>query len=695
MTCSICLNIYTDPVTLSCGHNFCRECIDHVLDIQERSREYHCPECRLRFDKRPDLHRNNVLCKLAEEFQSTQQTMDPEHGRIMVTRARKKGTCSVHGLAMEYYCIKDAVGICKVCKMEGHRGHRLMKLDEGSRAENKLREDLQVLKQKAYMSEQGMEILKEHLDKLRQTASDDDERVEDLFIEIKTELEKVKKTVQTRIINQKHRNLSSVKHLILRMEEKREHQLREIRKMKALYENADPFTIFESSVQGDLQRITERWDDKEDVERIEKQLRDLSSPYTSDRYIPQLLDEAFYTIRRAMKNFTEYSPPSLHLKGTEAEIVTPNKIKYGNVYRVNMKHAGLFHCSETGIRFQVKRPMTIEYEIMSWSYYMTETLNNGYQMISPLFNIQPNMPSQVSAVYLPHCLSSKDIDTYKPYIKIVHFKNGKMTLEPPTRIEPSYIVLKNPTFCFFGALLEKFWAFITRPIAFNGIVLIYGKADRDYCLRLYTMIDNQPDIKKIIDMGIGTEFHWIDKAPQVESVYTERHYVIEGLREAVIEPEVLSFRFTCPSKVFPYTEITMKELSDSIVLCIAEKDSREIIWRRQLKKEQLERLRGIRPVKPPHHPPSDAKLFIQKNNEDLCTRLGLLEPILLSLRQRGIINEYEEEEITLQPRRIQKNDRLLNMINSKGAEEEFFEILQENDPYLVEDLNISMERMTL
>lgn len=35
-TCSICLDYFTDPVMTTCGHNFCRECIQ--LDLGEGQR---------------------------------------------------------------------------------------------------------------------------------------------------------------------------------------------------------------------------------------------------------------------------------------------------------------------------------------------------------------------------------------------------------------------------------------------------------------------------------------------------------------------------------------------------------------------------------------------------------------------------------------------------------------------------------
>ncbi|KAG8543443.1 hypothetical protein GDO81_024630 [Engystomops pustulosus] len=72
LECSICLSLYTDPVTLRCGHNFCRVCIDQVLTTQDGSGGYSCPECREEFQGRPGLQRNVTLCNIVENFLSFQ-----------------------------------------------------------------------------------------------------------------------------------------------------------------------------------------------------------------------------------------------------------------------------------------------------------------------------------------------------------------------------------------------------------------------------------------------------------------------------------------------------------------------------------------------------------------------------------------------------------------------------------------------
>lgn len=63
--CSICLDVFTDPVSIPCGHNFCQGCI---LGYWKTSPLYQCPMCKKSFYKRPDISINTVLKEIAEQF---------------------------------------------------------------------------------------------------------------------------------------------------------------------------------------------------------------------------------------------------------------------------------------------------------------------------------------------------------------------------------------------------------------------------------------------------------------------------------------------------------------------------------------------------------------------------------------------------------------------------------------------------
>lgn len=63
--CSICLDVFTNPVSIPCGHNFCQSCI---LGYWKTSPLHQCPMCKKSFQKRPDISVNTVLREIAEQF---------------------------------------------------------------------------------------------------------------------------------------------------------------------------------------------------------------------------------------------------------------------------------------------------------------------------------------------------------------------------------------------------------------------------------------------------------------------------------------------------------------------------------------------------------------------------------------------------------------------------------------------------
>ncbi|XP_056373888.1 E3 ubiquitin/ISG15 ligase TRIM25-like [Hyla sarda] len=217
LDCSICLNIYTNPVTLRCGHNFCRDCIDQVLNTQNRAGVYSCPICKEQFKKRPALKRNITLCNEVENFRSTQPHQEEITG-IYCTycvdspvpavrsclmceaslcdkhlKVHSKGQdhvltdprtslenrkCLIHKKILEYYCTEDSTCICVYCAAEKHRRHRVEKLDEASEEKKKLRNVLQNLitkrerrlrKESRVWRNAGEKLKKKHLEKRRES----------------------------------------------------------------------------------------------------------------------------------------------------------------------------------------------------------------------------------------------------------------------------------------------------------------------------------------------------------------------------------------------------------------------------------------------------------------------------------------------------------------------------------------------
>ncbi|XP_018423260.1 PREDICTED: E3 ubiquitin/ISG15 ligase TRIM25-like [Nanorana parkeri] len=312
LECSVCLNIYTNPVTLRCGHNFCRDCIGRVLDTQEGSGRYSCPECRDKFQKRPALQRNRKLRNIVENFLSAQpdkkesgifctqcihapvpavkscllceaslcdnhlrvHSKSPEHVLCDLTTSLENRKCSVHKELLKYFCTEDSACICVSCVlMGGHIGHKMESLDEASeKKKKKLRNVLQNLMTEREETEKRVQSLEEHRRKVQGKAAGETERVTALLRDLRRRLEDLEKRVLSVISGQADRISLYVSDMIRELEIKKDELSWKMCHIEELCNMTDPLTVLQESDTGDL-CDTEDGDD-EDRERHDRLLHD-------------------------------------------------------------------------------------------------------------------------------------------------------------------------------------------------------------------------------------------------------------------------------------------------------------------------------------------------------------------------------------------------------------------------------------
>ncbi|OCT93535.1 hypothetical protein XELAEV_18011213mg [Xenopus laevis] len=241
LTCSICRDIYTDPVILPCGHNYCLICIEKTWDWQESIEEDpSCPECRRTYRRKPELQRNLTLRNIAEQFLSTH----PEQDGTGTSWNRK---CSSHHKYLEYYCCEDGVCVCVSCCLAGeHRGHRVKLLSELSEKKKvKLRKVLEKLRPESEKTERGAQRLQERRREVAEKAAGETERVTALFRDIREQLEALEKQLLSDISSQKEKLSLTLTDLMEQLEIKKDELSRKIRHIEELCNMADPLTVLQ------------------------------------------------------------------------------------------------------------------------------------------------------------------------------------------------------------------------------------------------------------------------------------------------------------------------------------------------------------------------------------------------------------------------------------------------------------------
>ncbi|XP_078023741.1 E3 ubiquitin-protein ligase TRIM21-like [Epinephelus lanceolatus] len=178
--CSICLDVFTDPVTTPCGHNFCKTCITEQWNINV---PYQCPNCKEVFHQRPEMRVNTFISEMAAQFrQSAQQKASSSSSEQQVSKPGEvpcdvcTGTklkalksclvclasyceihlephltssrlkrhqlidpvenlegrmCLKHDKLLELFCKTDQMCVCMLCTILDHKTHDVVPLREG------------------------------------------------------------------------------------------------------------------------------------------------------------------------------------------------------------------------------------------------------------------------------------------------------------------------------------------------------------------------------------------------------------------------------------------------------------------------------------------------------------------------------------------------------------------------------------
>uniref|UniRef100_A0A8C0GWB5 RING-type E3 ubiquitin transferase n=1 Tax=Chelonoidis abingdonii TaxID=106734 RepID=A0A8C0GWB5_CHEAB len=130
VTCPVCLEYFTEPVSLECGHHFCQACISQCWEGSDTAAS--CPQCRETVQQR-NLRPNRKLANIVEI--TMRLSLQAAKG------AGGDGVCGEHQEALKLFCEEDQTPICVICReSRAHRAHRVVPIQEAAQEYKVLRE---------------------------------------------------------------------------------------------------------------------------------------------------------------------------------------------------------------------------------------------------------------------------------------------------------------------------------------------------------------------------------------------------------------------------------------------------------------------------------------------------------------------------------------------------------------------------
>ncbi|XP_068099984.1 uncharacterized protein [Hyperolius riggenbachi] len=733
LECPLCKETFNDPVTLHCGHNFCKGCIE-TWDSQKQ-KESSCPLCREKFREMPKINRIlrevSVYCKSTKSNQKTSQLnctycihdsvpavkscvlceaslcndhlgvhcRGEEHLMVKPTTLLQKTKCPLHHKIMDFYCVEEAICICSSCLLlEEHRGHHEETIKVAAeKKKTNLRNDQEQLNFKKKKLEECIIHYRRTQGKpVSETEMPPDK---ELFGESSHEklspeeldhacCSKTQTTVldgaQTICDTEMVEKLLEVLELqVPGRSSTQEHQ-----------------TVF--SLSDIVQRAEERMDQLSlHIDVIEELcqetdpflvLHDQTQESCREESQPEAASCPLEDDSAPSSLFNNMSCTHCGQNNNPADIfVVPST--HGNKFRLELKSAGLFCCQTTGIKFQVTGPVVIHYNLESWIEHLKEPFDEKYEVIGPLFRIDTSVTNVVSAVYLPHYLCLKSFTGDKSVIKCAHFTDVNMSLETPTQVEPFHISLKNPTFSCLGPLLFR----SKKKTPIHGIVLIYfrmicpGDPECEerkihlYLLPLVAQIEQNLDKKKM-----NSGFQRVDKPPHPsDRVYSKLKYLITGHPGASILPKTLQFQTIHPSEPYQFTEIKIKQRECDITLHVAEDSTKETVWETEITRGDIKDItistlqltvQEGASLAPQH--------FVDRHRTALIARLSHVEPILDDLLELGLLETEQYDTICKKKPHQKKMRKLYEYVPmwSNTDKDKLYQAMQKSNAPLIVDL---------
>ncbi|XP_056108944.1 tripartite motif-containing protein 16-like protein [Rhinichthys klamathensis goyatoka] len=274
-TCPVCLDLLKDPVTIHCGHSYCKICITGCWDQEDEKRVYSCPQCRQTFSPRPALAKNTILADMVEKLKKTKRPADcyagagdvecdvctgrkykavksclvcqesycqthfdrheefhfrKPHKVIDATGRLQDMICHEHDKELDMYCITDQQCICLWCKECEHKNHNTVSTAaQRTEIQQDLKETQIKIRQRIQQRQKDIQQLGEAVESHKHSAQTAVENSERILTDLIRSIERSRSEVTQRIRDQEKTAVSRGEERLERLEQ----EINDLRKRDA------------------------------------------------------------------------------------------------------------------------------------------------------------------------------------------------------------------------------------------------------------------------------------------------------------------------------------------------------------------------------------------------------------------------------------------------------------------------------
>ncbi|KAI5090296.1 NACHT, LRR and PYD domains-containing protein 12 isoform X4 [Silurus meridionalis] len=326
--------------------------------------------------------------------------------------------------------------------------------------------------------------------------------------------------------------------------------------------------------------------------------------------------------------------------------------------------AGQFQCKYTNLVFEMKEKAEVLYSIVSWGSVQLDGMGQ-MQPAGPLYNINCSEESMCK-LHLPHCEINSDKNQTE--LAVAHFSDGNVEIIQPLKVTETHVIIDIKNLSLYGLLMK----ILFKNKRIKAQVLLFYKEipgrTKKKKLHMHLLPQNVPVIEtEIFEVDSAPNYHPTfevilpDEAEKLtlglldkhdEEVWASRQVFLTGYkREEANSPQMLKTgkislnfsTFSC-SSTYLYQNIKM-------FICLSAAD------------------------------------FVDKHRDILIQKVSSIMEIADGLLSKQMINDELYSTISAAAT-SQEKMRILykKCLSIRGVKEEFYTILKEKHPHLVDEL---------